>query len=134
MLIDSSPEMFWLLMTVAMTALMWLPYILNRMWEQGVVSAIWDPHGHTEAKAAWASRMMSAHGNAVENLVILAPLVLMLVMTGSATAKTALAVQVYFIARLVHYLAFSFAVPVLRVLSFLAGFSVQLLLVINLFG
>ncbi len=59
-LINSNPEMFCLLMTVAMTTLLCLSYILNRMWEQSVVSAMGDPYGHTEAKAAWASRMMSA--------------------------------------------------------------------------
>lgn len=70
-----STELYWLTLTVSLTAVMWLPYIINRMAELGVLSALWDPFGHTEARAAWANRMMQAHVNAVENLVIFAPLV-----------------------------------------------------------
>jgi uncharacterized MAPEG superfamily protein len=132
MLNISGPEMFWLLMTVIMTALMWIPYILNRIVELGVLSAIWDPQGHTRANAAWANRMMSAHANAIENLVIFAPLVLLVVITQSANQQTAIAVQIYFGARLLHFLVFTFAVPVLRVVTFLTGFAAQAILVLQL--
>ena len=68
-------ELYWLTLTVSLTAVMWLPYITNRMVELGILPALWDRFGHTEARAAWANRMMQAHANAVENLVIFAPLV-----------------------------------------------------------
>lgn len=33
-------ELYWLTITTLMTGLMWLPYILNRMIEQGAGTAI----------------------------------------------------------------------------------------------
>ena len=126
--ITPSTELYWLVMTVSLTAVMWLPYIINRMVEQGILPALWDPFGHTEAKAAWANRMMRAHENAVENLVIFAPLVLVVHLTGHSTALTVNACVIYFVTRLVHYFGFTFAVPLVRVVSFLAGFYAQMVL------
>jgi len=127
-----SSEMYWLVLTVLMTALFWLPYILNRMLEQGIGRAIWDPNGDTDTNVAWARRMMQAHQNAVENLVVFGPLVLAIELTGHNSAITALACMIYFFARLVHYLVFTFAIPVLRVLSFLIGFAMQMILALLL--
>ena len=67
-----SIELYWLTLTVLMTALMWLPYILNRIVEHGLGFALWDPQGVTKTETAWAERMMRAHQNAAENLVICA--------------------------------------------------------------
>lgn len=130
--IEQNAELHWLLLAVLMTSLMWVPYIINRMRELGVMAALWDRFGHTEADAAWANRMMRAHENAVENLVVFAPLVLLVVMTNSGNAVTLLAVQVYFFARLAHYIVFTLAIPLLRVVSFLAGFFAQMMLVVSL--
>ncbi len=127
-------ELFWLAMTVLMTALFWVPYILNRMKEQGVWNALWDPQGHTKAEAPWAQRMMRAHENAVENLVIFTPLVLALHMTGLSTSATAGACMVYFCARAAHFVLFTFAIPLLRVVTFLVGFFAQMVLGLTLLG
>ena len=127
-----STEMYWLVMTLLMTSLFWVPYIINRLLEQGVLTALWDPQGETHTDKAWARRMMQAHVNAVENLVLFAPLVILVQITGSHSDTTATACMVYFFARLIHYLVFTFAVPVLRVLSFATGFAVQLILALAL--
>ena len=115
-----------------MTALFWVPYILNRMFEQGIGPALWDPQGVTETKKAWAERMMKAHQNAIENLALFAPSVIIIQMLGLNSATTASACMVYFFARLAHYLVFSFAVPVLRIASFLVGFAAQITLLIQI--
>jgi hypothetical protein len=47
MQVVSTTELLWLTWTVFMTALFWLPYILNRIVERGVGPALWDPQGHT---------------------------------------------------------------------------------------
>lgn len=132
MKLELSGEFYWLLLTILMTSLMWVPYIINRMREQGILSALWDRYGYTEAKAPWANRMIRAHENAIENLVVFAPLVILVLLTNSSTEVTLLAVKLYFFARLVHYLVYSLAVPVLRVVSFLAGFVAQLMLIASL--
>ena len=129
-----STEIFWLVITTTMTSLFWIPYILNRLLEQGILKALWDPHGSTDTSKAWARRMMQAHANAIENLAIFAPLVIAIQITGNNSSTTAMACMIYFFARLAHYLAFSFAIPILRVFTFLLGVGMQLLLASILFG
>lgn len=109
-----------------------MPYITNRIFELGVVPAFMDPHGRTEAQAPWANRMMSAYVNAVENLVLFASLVILIAMFNAGSENTALAVQVYFYARLAHFLLFTFAVPLLRIVSFLVGFAAEMVLILAL--
>ena len=127
-----SAEFFWLIMVVIFTSVMWIPYIVNRMNELGIVQALWDPFGHTEARAAWANRMMRAHENALENLVIFASLVLVLQITGLGTELTANACMIYFVARVIHFIGFTFCVPLVRVVSFLVGFYSQMVLALTL--
>lgn len=132
MQVVSTTELFWLILTVFMTALFWVPYILNRIVERGVGPALWDPQGYTKANANWAERMQRAHTNAVENLVIFVPLVLTLAILGISSESTILACQVYFFARLAHVVLFTFGVPVLRILAFLVGFYAQMVLAFTL--
>ena len=132
MIEELSTEVYWLVLTILMTASMWVPYIVNRMIEMGIIPAFMDPYGITEAKAAWANRMMLAHVNAVENLVLFAPLVILIAMFNAGTASTEVAVQVYFFARLAHFLLFTFATPLFRIVSFLIGFGAEMVLVFAL--
>jgi len=129
-----SKEVYWLVMTLLMTALFWIPYIINRMQEQGLLNALWDPQGHIDTNRQWARRMMQAHANAVENLVIFAPLLILIQVMGLNSSTTVTACIVYFFARLTHYLVFSFAVPVLRVVAFLVGFGAEVILALRLLG
>jgi uncharacterized MAPEG superfamily protein len=129
-----SEELNWLTYTTLLTGLMWVPYILNRLREQGILEGFWDPQGLTDSRVGWAKRMMKAHTNAVENLVVFAPLAIMVAVTGSGNAVTAAAAEVYFFARLGHYLVFSLGVPLLRVLLFVVGVVAQLVLGLTLLG
>ena len=129
-----SNELFWLISTILMTSLFWVPYIINRMLELGILNALWDPFGRTDTNKAWAGRMMQAHENAVENLVLFAPLVILIQITGTNSTTTATACMIYFFARLTHYIVFTFAIPLLRVVTFLTGFWVQLTLALTLLG
>jgi len=131
---NTSTELTWLIYITLATALFWVPYILNRLLEQGVFKALWDPQGETDTAVPWAGRMMKAHQNAVENLAVFAPLALAVHLTGSGTAATAAACVVYFFARLGHYLVFALALPVLRVLLFAIGFGAQMVLALTLIG
>ena len=78
--------------------------------------------------------MMQAHENAVENLVIFAPLVILIQMTGMNSKTTATACMIYFFTRLLHYIVFTLAAPLLRVITFLIGFAVQIILTLALLG
>ena len=125
-------ELFWLTMTITMTALMWVPYIINRVIEQGMGQAILDPQGDKTTRFNWARRMMQAHYNSIENLALFAPLVLILHVTKMSTEYTTMACIVYFYARLAHYLFYSFGVPGLRTPAFAIGFAAQLVLIFTL--
>ena len=127
---ELTTELYWLVLTVQMTALFWVPTILNRIGELGAWETLNIPRLRPEA--GWADRLMKAHANAVENLVIFAPLVLAIQITGSGTSFTATACLVYFFARLVHVLAYVAAIPVLRTLAFAAGFFCQMALALIL--
>ncbi len=121
-------ELVWLTYTLIMTALFWVPYILNRLKEMGLWTAVSNSNADTTPGAAWANRMMKAHRNAVENLVIFAPLVLALQAAGISTSLTVTACMVYFFARLSHFIVYVLGVPVLRTLSFAIGFACQMAL------
>ena len=128
-----SSELFWLTLTVAMTGLMWVPYILDRITIRGLMGAMANPSPSDKAQSPWARRLMAGHTNAVENLVIFASLVLTARALGIATAGTAFACALYFWARLAHVVVYTLGIPVLRTLSFAVGFAAQVLLVLAIF-
>ncbi len=124
-----TPELFWLTATITMTALLWVPYIINRILENGLVPALRNPKPDEAPEAGWADRLMHAHANAVENLVIFAPLVLILHSIGVSSNATVAAVTVYFWARLAHAAIYTFGVPYFRTLAFFTGFLAQCVLI-----
>jgi len=128
-----STEIFWLTLTVPMTGLLWAPYILDRIMVRGLMGAMANPSPNDKGQSPWARRLMAAHTNAVENLVIFAPLVLTARALGIATAATAFACALYFWSRLAHVVVYTLGIPVLRTLSFAAGFVAEVLLVLAIF-
>lgn len=127
-------ELMWLTLTVILTGLMWVPYILDRVMVRGVVGAMANPSRRDKAQSPWAMRLYFAHTNAVENLIIFAPLVLVLDALGHATEVTAIACAVYFWSRLAHVIVYTMGIPVLRTLAFAVGFLAQAALAIAVFG
>jgi uncharacterized MAPEG superfamily protein len=127
-------EMMWLTLTVILTGLLWVPYIIDRAMVRGLMGALANPSRNDKPQSAWAQRLYFAHTNAVENLVIFAPLVLILDAQGHSTESTVLACAVYFWARLVHAIVYTMGVPVLRTLAFTVGFLAQVALVLAVFG
>jgi len=127
-----STELYWLVLTCLLTGLLWVPYIINRMIETSPLPALWNPMPDVRPKAQWAERLMRSHENAVENLVVFAPLVIIIELLKVGTELTALACMLYFIARVAHVIIFTLAIPLLRVIVFLFGFAAQMTLVIHL--
>lgn len=123
-------ELMSLTWVAALSAVMWIPYILNTIAVRGLVSAV----GYAEDPAplaGWAQRMKSAHYNSVENLVVFATLVLVANAAGISNDVTVLACEIYFWARLVHLLSYTFAVPWVRTLSFAAGWICQVAILLQ---
>jgi uncharacterized MAPEG superfamily protein len=117
-------ELLYLTLVTALTGLIWIPYILDRTVRWGLTDTVGYPSGR-KPQSPWAERMMRAHANAVENLVVFAALVLAAQAAGLSNGATATACVVYFWARVVHLLAYTFAIPWVRTLAFVAGFGAQ---------
>lgn len=124
--------LYWLTLTVLITALVWIPYVLNRIMELGVKRTLGNPDFTKMPKAKWALRLRQAHQNATENLVIFAMLVLISVSVGESSSSISIASQVYFFARLLHLIVYAMGIPVIRTIAFLVGFSAQLMIAFNL--
>jgi len=116
---------------VALTTVLWIPYILNMIMVRGIVDAVGYPE-HPQPLAPWAARMKAAHYNAVENLVVFATLVLILHVAGISSDTTVLACQVYFWARLVHFVVYGLAVPWVRTLSYAVAWACIVALLLQL--
>jgi uncharacterized MAPEG superfamily protein len=110
-------ELFWLTLTVALTGLMWVPYILDRAAVRGLTGAMGNPSPDDKPQSPWAQRMMAAHANAVENLALFAPLVLTAYALGISNGVTVGACAVYFWARLAHFIIYTLGIVVLRTLA-----------------
>ena len=124
-------EMMSLTWVTTLTAIMWMPYILNMIAVRGLVNAVGYPES-PEPLSPWAAKMKAAHANAVENLVIFAVLVLIADAANVSNATTVLACQLSFWARLTHLLSYTFAVPWMRTVAFVGGFACQITLVLQL--
>ena len=117
-------ELFYLVIVTAFTGLLWLPYILDRVVVRGLMDAVGYPD-NPKPQSPWAQRLMKAHANAVENLVVFAALVLAANALGVSNGAIASAAVVYFWARVIHALGYTFAVPLVRTLAFTVGFCAQ---------
>ena len=129
-----SGELKWLTLTVILTGILWVPYILDRIMVRGLMGAMANPSRNDTPQSPWAQRLYFAHTNAVENLAIFAPLVLTLAWQDHSTQSTLIACAVYFWARLAHAIVYTMGVPVLRTLAFVVGFVAQVALVLAVFG
>ena len=118
-------ELLYLVIVSVFTGLMWIPYILDRISVWGLADTVGYPLD-PKPQSAWAVRMKRAHANAVENLVVFAALVLAAQAVGVSNSVTATACMIYFWARVVHFLAYTFALPWVRTLGFAVGFFCQM--------
>ena len=117
-------ELLYLVCAAALTGLLWVPYVLDRFATRGIPDTVGYP-ANPKAQSPWAVRLMKAHANAVENLVVFAALVLAAQAAGVSNSVTAGAAALYFWSRVVHVLAYTFALPWVRTLGFTGGFVAQ---------
>jgi uncharacterized MAPEG superfamily protein len=108
------------------TALLWVPYVLNRMAVAGIGATVGYP-ADPPALSPWARRLRAAHANAVENLVVFAALILAAQLLGISNAVTAVAATLYLWSRVAHAVAYTFAISWVRTLAFVGGFVAQML-------
>jgi uncharacterized MAPEG superfamily protein len=117
-------ELVYLTYVTALTGLLWIPYILDRIAVWGLSDAVGYPE-NPKPQSPWAQRLRKAHANAVENLVVFAALVLAAQALGVTNACVTDSAIAYFWARVVHAIAYTFALPWVRTLAFTVGFLAQ---------
>jgi uncharacterized MAPEG superfamily protein len=125
-------ELFYLALAATLTALIWVPYILDRIMVGGLMDAVGYP-ATPKPQSAWAQRMMKAHYNSIENLAVFAALVLVANAAGISNAAIGTAAMLYFWARVVHLLAYTFAIPWVRTLAFTVGWIAQMVVAWQIF-
>ena len=125
-------ELYWLILTALMTALFWVPYVLNRMAMNGLMGTLAGGAPDSSTLSTWAQRASKAHTNAVENLAIFAPIVLTAHVLNISNGATKTAVVVYFFARLLHYIVYSAGIPAARTLTFTAGWLAQIAIIASI--
>jgi uncharacterized MAPEG superfamily protein len=126
-------ELFWLALTVILTGLLWIPYVLNRVQVRSLTGAMANPSRGDKPLAPWATRLMFAHDNAIENLAIFAPLVLILNAADYSTQSTVLACAVFFWSRVAHIIVYTLGLPIFRTAAFTVGFLAQVVLALAIF-
>ena len=116
---------------VLLTALMWTPYIADQCYANGQAQFLWLDGLWTKMQYAdekklhvpmhpWAARAAAAHKNAVENLVLFAPLVFL---CHIAAVDADLPALVYLVGRLFYWpmAVLGPTLPVGRTLAFGVG-------------
>lgn len=116
------------------TILMWIPYTLARIVTRGLIPAMSNPDSSYPADPVWAQRARMAHANAVENLVVFAPLVIIAALVRVSTPATIFAAKLYLAARIVHYVVYAAGIPFVRTLSFIVGFGATVAFAVALLG
>ncbi len=124
-------ELLYLTLSAGLTAILWIPYILERIGSQGMAGAMGYPE-NPPAPAKWAQRAERVHLNMVENLPPFAALVLVAHVLSVSTELTVLGATLFFWGRVAHALVYLFAIPFLRTISFAVSWLGMILIFVAL--
>ena len=95
-------ELFYLLCITIFTGVLWIPVVIGYVSARGTLKPEDYKVAPTSPLPDWVNRANRAHLNAVENLVIFAPVVLIAHAVNVSTPVTATAAAIYFYARAAH--------------------------------
>ena len=128
-------SLYWLTLSALMTALFWLPYVLDRIAVRGLIRTMGNPQDDDIPEHGWAKRASSAHVNAIENLAVFGMLVLVANAVGAGNnGAIVMAAAVYFFARLAHFVVYTLGIPVLRTLAFATAWAATIAVALALIG
>ncbi len=119
--------------TAALTALLWIPYILAHIRNVGLGPAL-TYRADATPLPPWAARAKKAHYNAIENLVPFAALVIVAHLIGATNDVIVVATIVYFWARVAHYALYAAGVPLGRTLAFAVSWAAMMVIFIGIVG
>jgi uncharacterized MAPEG superfamily protein len=125
---------FYLAVSGVLTVLMWIPYILARLFTWGLPTFLHNyPKGFPVDQPEpplWAERAKRAHLNMVETMpafiaVVVAAASLNLASTGEAVGHWAM---IFFYARIVYWVVYVVGVPYLRTPTYLISWAAILMI------
>lgn len=126
-----SDDLYYLTLSAGLCAILWVPYILARIQQQGMMNAVGYMDNPPEPPA-WARRAQRIHLNFLENLAPFAALVLVAHVAGLANEMTALGAAIFFWARIVHTVCFYAAVPWVRTVAFAVSWLGMMMIFVEL--
>lgn len=129
-----TPELTYTALTALFTGVIWVPIIVNRLAEMGPWKALKNPEPDVRPHADWAYRLANAHRNAIENLVVFAPLAIIVHQLQLGTPATATVSAAFFYSRVAHAVIYAFGIPLLRTIAFAIGFLCQVVLAARVLG
>lgn len=122
-------EIYWLTLVTVYSGLLFIPYAYVRISRIGFVRLLVSPlPGDEPFEEEWAHRAYRAHMNAIENIVIFAPLVIAVQLTGVNNETTAVACMTYFWARVLHAPFYILNTPFVRTIAYFVGLGACLVL------
>lgn len=127
-------EIHVLLAVSVMTAVLFIPYAVTNIIIQGLPRALGNPQADDKPLPEWARRAKVAHSNAVENLVVFAPIVIGAHMLNATDATTLSAAWLYLLARAAHYVIYLLGIPVVRTLAYFAGWGAMIYIGLKALG
>ncbi len=106
-----------------LSLVLWISYILAAVGQRGLGTVAGYPTGQYGDLPDWAQRACAAHRNLVENLAPFVALVLVAHALGVNNDMTALAVRLFFWARLAHAIVHIAGISWARTLAFVVGWA-----------
>ena len=107
------PELMLLAWAVLLTLVQAVIAAQGALMQVGLPALAGNREGLPEIKG-WGGRAARAHRNMLENLVLFAALVLVVVVAGKSNAMTLLGAQIFLYARIVYALVYIAGIPWLR--------------------
>ena len=108
-----APELTWLLWSVLLAFAQVVVATTGATLQVGLPTLAGNRQGLPDL-TGWVGRMQRAHRNMLENLVLFAALVLIVVVAGKGNAVTLMGAQVFFWARLVYVFVYGVGIAWLR--------------------
>jgi len=126
--------LYWLTLTALFTSFIWAVYVLNRFAAVGIFETLGNPKAGWPALAEWAQRAKAAHTNAIENLIVFAPMVLVATILPSDNLHQTVGylAEIYFFARVAHFITYTLGIAYVRTLAFLTGVYAQIALAVSI--
>lgn len=117
-----STDLKYLALTAALTASLWIPYIVAQVMNNGFLAANNYVDPTPRPVPLWGRRADRTYLNAVEAFAPFAAVVVVAHLTGKANAMTAFWAAWFFWMRLAHALVYLTGIPYIRTLVFTAGY------------